>query len=56
MAEDVSCLGIRNGRRKPKMRVDSAQGNFEFFKWDFPADFDCFSVGFSAVFQWIFMG
>ena len=28
--------------------------NFEIFKWDFPTYFDCFSVGFSAIFQWIF--
>ena len=26
------------------------------FPWDFLADFDNFSVGFSVVFQWIFMG
>ena len=36
------------------MRADSAQGNFEFFKWDFSVDFDCFAVGFSVAFQWIF--
>ena len=36
------------------MRPDPVQGNFEFFKWDFLANFRCFSVGFSAVFQWIF--
>ena len=24
--------------------------NFEVFKWDFPTDFDYFSVGFSAIF------
>ena len=33
------------------MRADSAEEKFEFFKWDFPADFDCFLVGFSAVYS-----
>ena len=52
MAEDVNCLGIRNVGLIVKMRADSAQEKFEFLKWDFPADFDCFPVGFSTDFQW----
>ena len=51
---EASGLDFRNVRLIDEMRVDSAEEIFEFFKWDFPTDFDCFSGGFLAVFQWIF--
>ena len=60
--KEASSLGIRNGGRSSYfdnryvgglvgMRADSAEEKFEFFKQDFLADFDCFPVGFSAVFS-----
>ena len=33
------------------MRADSAEEKFEVFKWDFPADFDYFPLGFLVVFS-----
>ena len=53
-SEEASGLDCRNVRLIDEMRADSAKEIFEFFKWDFPADFDCFLGGFSVVFQWIF--
>ena len=53
-SEGASYVDRRNIGLLVGMRPDSVQGNFELFQWDFLADFDCFSVGFSAVSQWIF--
>ena len=36
------------------MRADSAEEKFEFFKWDFPVDFDYFPEEFSAIFLWVY--
>ena len=54
ISEEASCFDCRNVGLLVGMRPDSVQGNLEFFQWDSPTDFDYFSVGFSAIFQWIF--
>ena len=52
--EEASCLDCRNVKMLVGMRPDPVQGNFEFFKWDFLVNFNCFLVGFLVFFQWIF--
>ena len=48
LSDFLRSVGILVGKRS-----DWAKGNFEFFKWDFSANFRCFSVDFSADCQWI---
>ena len=48
---EVSCFDSRNVGLIVRMRPDSVQGNFEFFKWDFPADFDYFQWDFQLSFS-----
>ena len=52
--KEVNYFDSWNVRLIVRMRADYPQEKFEFFKWDFPADFDCLPVGFSVVFQWVY--
>ena len=51
---EVSHFDCRNIGSIAEMRSNSTRGKIWVFRGIFPADFDCYSLGFLVVFQWIF--